>query len=181
MLENRTLELINADLDGELGPEEAAELDALLESSSESRKMRSELLKLTNILDGLPQLTPPADLSEQILQQIKLPRRTAKQLLGNLFASFQPAAAGLAFAAGLLLTVGVYELSPRNASVGDLASMVGTMVADNESSATRQIDSFSIEQSGLSGSVNLRESKGVLLLEFDLDSKSKSRNRVGTC
>lgn len=179
MLDTRTFELINADLDRELGPDEAVELDALLDSSSEAREMKSELLKMTNILEGLPKLTPPADLSEQILQQIKLPRRTVKQLLGNLFSSFQPATAGLAFAAGLLLTVSVYELSPRNASVGDLASMVGTMVADNQSSPSRQIDTFSIEHSELSGSVSLRESKGVLLVDFDLDSKQEVEIELG--
>ncbi len=40
MLEQRTLELINAEIDGELGPKEQSELDGVLESSAEARAMR---------------------------------------------------------------------------------------------------------------------------------------------
>ena len=43
MISERILELINADVDGELRPEDQSELDAALESSAEARAMKSEL------------------------------------------------------------------------------------------------------------------------------------------
>ena len=54
MLKERTLHLINADIDGELTADERADLDVILESSSEARAMRAELLRLSNLLDGQP-------------------------------------------------------------------------------------------------------------------------------
>ena len=44
MINERTLELINAAIDGELGPGEQAELDAILESSAEARAMKIQVL-----------------------------------------------------------------------------------------------------------------------------------------
>ena len=170
MLDNNTFELINAGLDRELGPAETEQLDALLESSAEARAVRSELLKLCNVLDTAPELTPTVGLSEQILGQVKIPSPRRMFSLAGLFSSLQPAAVGLSFAAGLLLAIGVYELSPGTTSDGDLATMVGTMVAGKESTTTHQLDAFSIDQSGLFGTVSLSETQGVLVLDFVLDS-----------
>ena len=49
MLEERTINLINADIDGELDADERDDLEAILESSADARAMRAELLKLSNI------------------------------------------------------------------------------------------------------------------------------------
>ncbi len=77
--------------------------------------MRAELLRLSNLLNSMPEQAPPADLSGRILDQLA-PRRTVTRFsLSSLFASFQPVTTGLAFAAGLLLTVGFYEMSPHGA------------------------------------------------------------------
>ena len=56
MLEQRVIELINADIDGELGQAEKEELEAILESSAEARVMKVELLKLANLLESTPDL-----------------------------------------------------------------------------------------------------------------------------
>ena len=119
MLEERIIQMINADLDGELGQAEKEELDAILESSAEARSMRVEMLKLTNLLDSVPEVAPPPGLSEQILNKLTPPPRKPTFSLAGLFPSFQPVTAGLAFAAGLLLTVGFYELAPRHGSPVD--------------------------------------------------------------
>mgnify|MGYP003571990654 CR=1 FL=1 len=75
MLEERIIQMINADLDGELGQAEKEELDAILESSAEARSMRVEMLKLTNLLDSVPEVAPPPGLSEQILNKLTPPPR----------------------------------------------------------------------------------------------------------
>ena len=68
MISERTLELINAGIDGELSAEDQQELDAVLESSAEARSMKAELLKLANLMGSLPAQQPPSGLHDQILQ-----------------------------------------------------------------------------------------------------------------
>ncbi len=177
MIEERTLQLINADLDGELGQAEKDELEAILESSAEARLMKAEFQKLANLLDNAPEQTPPLDLSARILGQVALSSKPSFTLT-NLFSSFQPATAGLAFAAGLLLTVGFYEISPRYGSASDTTSMVGTMVAGQQSQRAESKDRLSFEGSGVSGNVSVQKSQGMLVLNFELDSDQKTEIEV---
>jgi len=171
MLEQRTLELINAEIDGELLPEERAELEGILASSSDARAMRAELQKLANLMDTMPQQAPPEDLAERILQQVRLPDGRPSFSLAALFSSLQPAPIGLAFAAGLLVTVGVYELSPGHRSDVDPASIVGTMVLDPKLQTASQADSLVISGPGVSGTVSLSSAGKLQVLSFDLESR----------
>jgi hypothetical protein len=180
MLEQRTIHLINADIDGELEADEREDLEAILESSADARAMRAELLRLSNLLDNAPEQSPPTDLLHKILNQITPPPRGGAVFsLSKLFASFQPATAGLAFAAGLLLTVGFYELSPNHQSTGDTASMVGTMVASQPGGPEFLKNDMSINGDGFSGTLSLRENEGIYVLNFDLESEDRTEIEVG--
>jgi len=179
MITERTMQLINADIDGELSLAEQSELESTLESSAEARAMKAELLKLNNLMSSLPEQQPPADLNNRILQNIKLPLHKAPFAFSGWFASFQPATAGLAFAAGLLFTVGFYELSSDRLATGDPASMVGTMVAGQGSGPALLKNDMILKGEGFSGSISLRESAGVYVLNFDLDSEDRTEVEVG--
>ena len=179
MLEERTLHLINADIDGELTADERDQLDVILESSGEARAMRAELLRLSNLLESLPEQLPPPELSKQILNKLAPQPRAANFSLSGLFASFQPATAGLAFAAGLLMTVGFYELSPNGQSLSETASMVGTMVASQAGSPDLLKNDVLLKGDGFSGTVSLRSNDGVYILNFDLDSEEMTEIEVG--
>jgi len=179
MINERTLDLINADIDGELTSEESQELDSILEVSAEARAMRSELLKLGNMLDAVPRQSPPPDLSEKIINQLAPPRPLAKFSLSNLFASFQPATAGMAFAAGLLLTVAFYEMSPGQSSPYDAASMVGTMVGGQNGGLNLLDNNLKFSGDGFSGSISLSENNGLYVLNFDLDTEETNEITVG--
>jgi hypothetical protein len=179
MISERSMELINADIDGELSQAEQSELEAVLESSSEARAMNAELLKLNNLMSSLPDEQPPQDLNSQILQNIKLPSQRSPFSLAGLLSSFQPATAGLAFAAGLLLTVGFYELSSDRLGPGDSASMVGTMVAGQGGGPEFMKNDMKLKGDGFSGTISLRESAGLYVLNFDLDSENRTEVEVG--
>jgi len=179
MLDERTTYLINADLDGELEAGEREELEGILDSSAEARSLRAELLKLGNMLDSLPDEPPPAGLSHQILNQLAPPPALPKFSLQGLFASFQPAPAGLAFAAGLLLTVAFYEMSPDHRSSGDTASMVGTMVAGPQGSPEILKNNLFLKGDGFSGELSLQENEGIYVLNFDLESAERTQIEVG--
>jgi len=178
MLEEHALELINAEIDGELGPEERAELDDLLEASEAARALRAELRKLANLLDGLPEKAPPADLADSILRDIHVPKRQPAFSVSRLFASVQPAAAGFAFAAGLLLAVGFYELSPSDRFSVDASNMVGTMVMNPQSDVARQTDTMMVQGPGISGKVSISVSGEFKILSFDLASARQTEIQI---
>lgn len=179
MISERILELINADIDGELRPEDQSELDAALESSAEARAAKSELQKLSNLMDNLPPQQPPKGLGSRILGNIELPIPKTSFSLSSLFSSFQPATAGVAFAAGLLLTVGYYELSSERMVPGDSASMAGTMIAGKGSGPEFLKNDMHLRGDGFSGTISLRETSGIYVLNFDLESELGTEVKVG--
>ena len=178
MLQERTIHLINAELDGELAAEEQAELEALLKSSAEARAMKAELQRLSKLIDMVPQVSPPPGLSERIIRHLKPPRR-ATWSLREFFSSFQPAPIGLAFAAGLLLTVAFYEMSPRGDSTADTARMVGTMVAGEPDAANLLNEDIHLRGDGFTGTISMQEASGLYVLNFDLDSQGETWVEVG--
>ena len=185
MLDERVVYLINAGIDGELHSDETAELASALADSAEARKLQDELRRLATLLEGIPEREPPGELAARILENVHLPatatrsRRPATRFsLGGFLASFQPARVGVAFAAGLLLTVGIYEVSDRDATPMDSTSMVGTMVTNPLALNGRQTDSITISQPALSGTVSLSEVGQFIVLNFDLDLVTTSEIEV---
>jgi hypothetical protein len=176
MLDKHSIELINAGVDGELDSEQLKVLDDLLSSSSEARELHGEMLRLSNFLDALPDQPPPPELARQILAKIHLPRKSVVFSLRNMFASFQPLAVATAFAAGLMLSIGFYELAPRQFSTADLDTMVGTAVMKKSTGKVisgYQSDSLVLDEKWLSGTVSLQQTQGLFVLNFDLDSAAQ--------
>ncbi len=179
MLDEHALNLINADVDGELTPAESQELDAILESSAEARAMRSELVKLSNILNSTPELSPPPGLSKSVLDSLAPSTKISNFSFSSFFSSIQPAPVGMAFAAGLLLTVGFYEMSRDSMIRSDAAGMVGTMVAGHSGGINLLENNLQFAGEDFSGTVSLSENNGLYVLNFDLDSKDRQEIEVG--
>ena len=164
------MELINAGIDGELGPQEQRELEAVLDSSPEAVTFRLELLELNNALCNMPELDPPPTLARDILDQVQLPARHNPFKLPGFLASLNPVASGLAFAAGLLLAVVFYETGSRKVTHQDTVNMVGTMVASDQIKAPGKGNRLLLDLDVLSGTVSLNLSENGQALEFTLDS-----------
>lgn len=185
MLDERVLYLINAELDGELRPQEQAELESALSASAEARTVQAALRKLASLMEAMPAQEPPVGLANRIVAQIRLPSRRAvaapKFSLAGLLSSFQPVQAGMAFAAGLLLTVGLYEARQPGGESVDLSQLVGAMVATPGGSAaqTQQKDRLSITGPGVSGTVSLGEIGEYVVLSFDLELAQQTEIKVG--
>jgi anti-sigma factor RsiW len=178
MLNERALELINAEVDGELGPDERAELGSVLAASPEVRAAHEALRRLGDLLEGQPEQDPPPGLAERIVARIRLPERRAAAPAGfslsRLLAGLQPAQAGLAFAAGLLMTVAVYELAGPDGHEADLSEMVGTTIADPGAGAGAPVSSATISQAGVSGTVSLSDMGSYLVMNFDLEAAAET-------
>lgn len=171
MLDERTLHLIQGDIDGALDAAESQELARILETSAEARELRAGFQRLGNLLSSQPELQPPPDLAPRILGQLRLPEERGVSSWRRWLGSFQPAPAGLAFAAGLLVTVAYYELAAPTDRVSDTARMVGTMISDRQEQQQAQIDSLAIRGNGLDGQVSLYRQNHYYVLNFELDSQ----------
>lgn len=179
MLDQRITELINAGIDGELGPQEQKELEAVLASSPEAVAFRLELLELNNAFRNMLEMDPPPALARNILQQVQLPVRQKPFNFLGFMAGFNPVAGGLAFAAGLLLTVGFYETGSRRVTQQDTINMVGTMVASDPVRVPGQGDRLLLDLDGLSGAISLNVHENGQVLEIDLDSDQVIEIEIG--
>jgi hypothetical protein len=104
------LELIHAEIDGELTGPQRAELNRLLLSDPVVRALRDELRRTCAAIDSLPDEEPPAGLHESIIAS--LPPATADSLPPPV--SARPALRyAAAFAGGLLVSALAFQLGSR--------------------------------------------------------------------
>lgn len=173
-LDQRTRDLVNASIDGEISAIEQDELDRLLLSSESVREFDSELRAVTKVLDELPEIEPPPYLQGAIERQVRLPvDGAAQKRTSGLLAWLNPSRlrTGLALAAGVVLTVSVYEMGSKPVSVDDTRNMTGTIVKHDRSSQKGEIlDSIRLDGGQLNGRVELRSDNDLFTVDLQLNS-----------
>lgn len=165
MIEQRTLELIHAELDGELDAAERLELQQRIDADPEAGAMQAQLAKMAHALGRLPPVAPPAGLQQQILQATRpsakvLPFRERRQ---------QFVRYAMALAAGMIIaTVGIGFSGGSHLAL-DSDQLVGTIGGRSDAPAapTSQV---ALQAPGLTGSVGLAQVDGRWQLVFDLSS-----------
>ncbi len=165
-LNERITDLIHAEVDGVLAEVDRAELKIALAGSAAARAFRDEMLHLSHIFDGMKELEPPAGLHRRILDSIELPSQ--RQVPGWVRSWFQPASYGLAFAAGMLLTVGMVMVLPSTGN--EMSSLVGTMVRHGDVLPKTSQGQLAVDLSAVKGTILLKALDGALAMQFDLDS-----------
>lgn len=172
-IDQRILELLYGGIDGELDAAEQGELDALLAGSKQVRDLDKDLRSFTRILDKVPEREAPGYLQDAIERQIRLPvpgdSITRKQ---GFFRSWLPAhwlQTGFALTAGVILTVGVYEMGSGPMTAEDTANMVGTVV-QSPANQGELLDSVSINTDDLKGVAELRSQGDLFTLDVELTS-----------
>lgn len=184
-VEESVRDLLNRSIDGEISGSEQAKLDRLLATSDDVSDLNKALKSVSRLLDELPQVDPPVYLQETIEKQIRLPVQdhVSVQDHGNLkkpglFGSWLSSnwlRTGFALAAGVVLTVGVYEMGSEPINVSDSASLSGTMV---DSSLVDQrgavLDSIQLNTDKLNGLIELRGEHDLLTLDVRLTSDGPS-------
>jgi anti-sigma factor RsiW len=168
MLNERTAELIQADIDGELAERDRSELEAALEQSAEARQFRDEMVRVAQLLESAPDLDPPWGLRRRILDNIKLPSRPRlAAAMSSLWSG--PVSYGLAMAAGMLIAIGFAEVAPQGQE--DLPGLVGTMVTNGADLPGSAAGALQIDLAAVNGRVNLKPVEDqAWVLEFDLQS-----------
>lgn len=167
MINERIIELINAGMDGELSVPEQRELESALQDSDEAREFQAGLREFSDLLDREASLDLPPGLHGQIVQQIALPAASRRFRFGDIpgFVRY-----GMAVAAGLVLTVGLYESQSEPAGERDINSMVGTIMQSDRVNGEETLDVFAFDFDDISSAVSLQRRDGALVLDVVLDS-----------
>ncbi len=169
MNDKKYMELIQAELDGELNEDQQAELDSLLDESAEARATRKDFRDLAGLLGQIPSRQPPESLRQSILAQIELAGR--QRPAPSRWAIPAAARVAIAFAAGIVVTIGLFRLAPGDIGPTDTRSLVGSMVRNQALPNEFPRDRLELEFNILRGSVELHRNNNLLMLEFEFDAK----------
>jgi len=173
-VDQRTQDLVNASIDGEISAIEQDELDRLLLTSESVREFDRALRTVTKLLDDLPEFEPPAYLHGAIERQVHLPLGGAAQKQSSGWLSWLDSShwrTGLALAAGVVLTVSVYEMGSKPVTVDDTRNMSGTIVKHGNSSRQGDVlDTIRLDGGQLSGLVELRNERDLFTVDVQLNS-----------
>ncbi|NND43932.1 MAG: hypothetical protein HKN58_01315 [Xanthomonadales bacterium] len=168
MINERTIELINGGLDGELNERQREELESALRESEGAQAFKAELEALDRVLAEQEPLDLPAGLHESTMSRISLPQPTFTWPRLAAIPGFMRY--GLTAAAGLLLAVGLYEFRPGSLGEGEVENMVGTIMKGDRGTPNVTLDTFSFDLGELSSSVNLVQRDDALVLDVTLMS-----------
>lgn len=169
MIDERHIELIHADLDGELSGEERAELARVLLANPEARALRDELSRLFSELARLEEMPPPAGLVSAVLSSIPCSRSSRRSIGVSGGWSGRSALRYAAVFVGVLLLGGVF-FAPgiRHPGGVDVSELVGTIGKVDPASRRAPIDRADIDLAQARGTVNSYTLGDQLVLELDL-------------
>jgi hypothetical protein len=156
------MELINAEIDGELDAQQRAELARVLLADPNARARREDLKRFCAALDQVQEVEPPAQLRENVLaaalQQSK-PMRSSSSALRWRHAAL---VAGV-LAGGLV----ILEVSKGPPSVS--TDVAGTMAAPGTSTL---VDTVTLSDGPVSGRASLYRDRAGLGLELDVTASA---------
>ncbi len=161
------VELIQADIDGEISAADKEELEAILAQDPEANALHAGMSGLAASLDSLPDLDPPPHLRHTIKAAVPKPVEQPGALQ-SLFA--MPAMRYAAtFAAGAILSLSLVSSDrAQDSAFNDVTGLVGTMTAEVPAGPGVQITD--INRPEVAGRISLRSSGAILIVDFDLVS-----------
>jgi len=167
MIEERHIELIHAELDGELNSEQRADLSRVLLANPEARSLRDELNRLFGVLAQLEDAAPPRELHASVLNAIGARPGPAQSVRRSWYTGpvFRYAAV---FVGGLLASAILLGPGARQAVGPDVSELVGTIGGQHAAGRGAPIDRVELDLAQASGAVNSYLLDGQLVVELDL-------------
>jgi len=169
MIEEKYIELIQADVDGELPEQHRAELSRYLLANPEGLALRDELRQLCGVLDQVPAADPPPGLKGAILAAVPLPApgmAAATVRAGG--ARFPIMRIAAAFAGGLLVSAIAFQLSEDRQAGLDVSEIAGTLASQDPVARSAPVDTVKVSLEQARGTVSLFRSPTMRVVEFDL-------------
>jgi hypothetical protein len=166
-IEQKYIDLINADIDGEIEHVDKSEVDAFLRENEEARALHAELATLCGSIESIEFVTPPPHLRHVIMNSVKpTPAKTESPgFLQTLFATPALRYASV-FAAGVLLTLSILSSDEiSNHAFDDVTGLVGTI---SDPISGNLVNMIAVDKADIAGRVSLRNTGSMLILDFDL-------------
>jgi hypothetical protein len=170
-IEQKYFELIQAAIDGEISSSDKDELDAFLAGSEEGRAVYSELVGLCQSLDGMPEIEPPPHLKHTLMNMAPTKSQVSPSpgFLERLFAGPMLGYIGV-FAAGAVFTLAIVDSGQiSRGAFDDVTGLVGTM--SDADFVVPEHASISVDRSEVAGTVTLRSTGPILIVDFELSSR----------
>lgn len=174
-IEAKFIELINAEVDGEISKTDRAELEAFLAVSEEGRALHADVSALAAGLDRLPSLEPPAHL-KHLVMNARAGRATPPTpngghpgFISRLLATPALGYAGT-FAAGVIFTLVLVSSGQiSRGAFDDVTGLVGT-IADEDFTVPVH-GRVTVNKPQVAGTVTLRSTGPILIIDFNLSSR----------
>jgi hypothetical protein len=170
MLDDRMLQLLNAEIDGDLSASDRAELSRRLLHEPEARAAREALRRTCAELDTLEPVEPPAELRERILAAFPQSAAVASRG-GQASRRFLSSASTLRYAAAIVGAVLVGTIAfQANRSVDDVdADQTAGTMADSPAAARAGEGAMRVDASQVRGTITLVPTGRELGVRFDFD------------
>ncbi len=166
-IDQHYIDLINADIDGEINHADKDVLDAFLAENDEARSLHMGLATLCGSIDAVEAESPPPHLRHVIMSSVKPTHATVEppRFLQVLLAT--PALKYSAtFAAGVILTLSAVSSDQfSNKALDDITGLVGTI---SDPIDGELLNNIVVDNPKVAGSVSLRSAGSMLILDFDL-------------
>lgn len=173
------LKLINGDIDGVLTSSQQAELEKLLVDSPRARELDGELREISGLLDQLPELEPPGHLRSIIVDRAKpvFERKEASRkrwVMHNLLPT-QWLRTAMTVAAGVVLTVAIYETASKPVNSEEASSMIGTLIKRPDQAPGELLNRVDIETASVNGQIEFLQKDGMYILDVRLDAEASTQ------
>ena len=171
MIDERHIELIQADLDGELSPEQRAELARVLLANPDARALRDELSRLFGTLSKLEDAAPPPGLASSVLSAIRWPDQTRRSQISGGWNGRAALRYAAVFVGGVLTSAAIFQLGEHGATGPEIAQLVGTIGGEDAATQQSLVDVARLELDQVSGTIRSWNFESQPVLELDLHAR----------
>jgi hypothetical protein len=172
-IDEKYIALINADIDGDIQPDEKTELEEFLAKSEAGRALREELRSLCSALDAADMLDPPPHLKHVVMNSLPGPKTQTSPVTES--PGFWRALLAVpalrytaTFAAGVIMAVAIVDSGQvQQSAFNEVTGLVGTM---SDASDIAPVASTVIHKAEVAGTITLRRADPILIIDFDLST-----------
>lgn len=170
-IEQKYIDLINADLDGEIEHADKGDLEAFLAENGDARALHADFATLCGTIDSIEAVSPPPHIRHVIMNSVKpTPAKTESPGILEMLFESPVLKYSATFAAGVLLTLSIASSDKiSNQAFDDVTGLVGTI---SDPISGDLVHTIAVDNTEVAGQVSLRSTGSMLILDFDLVANS---------
>ncbi len=177
MIDSKTEDLINRDIDGVLSPKETNRLSEYLATDPEAQNYYNELVNLSQMLEQVEEVDPGPNLKKNILNSIPVQKyqneenreRTPLFSAWNSRPSYRLT---LAFAFGLIIGFFTYSFF-TDFPLNNNSNLIGTILLNGTDAKFKPADQAEITLPEIIGTVSSQYAENIVLFRVDLTTDSE--------